>query len=133
MTLEGGCACGAIRFKILDEKPRDAGFCHCRICQRTSGAPVMAFTTVKRTSLELVGEPRVYPSTSFGERWFCAVCGTQIAMRDFRAPDDVEIAITAFDDPSAHSPGFHIWISSRLPWLKTDDDLPCYDRDRPIQ
>jgi hypothetical protein len=131
MTLEGGCACGALRFQIVDEKPRNCGYCHCRICQRTSGAPVMVFASVKRTSVVLAGEPRVYPSTSFGERWFCAACGTQIAMRDYRAPDDLEIAIACLDAPEAVEPGFHIWISSRVSWFETKDDLPRYEGDRP--
>jgi hypothetical protein len=134
MTLEGGCACGAIRYRILDENPRDCGYCHCRICQRTSGAPVMVFATVKRSSLALSGdEPRVYPSSNVGERWFCALCGAQFAMRDFRAPDDIEIAVASLDDPAAVAPGFHIWISSQVPWFETKDDLPRHERDRPIR
>ena len=132
MKLEGGCACGAIRYQIVDEKPRDCGYCHCTICRRTSGAPAMVFAGVKRTSLVLAGdEPRVYPSTSFGERWFCALCSTQIAMRDFRFPEDIEIACATLDDPSAVRPGFHIWVSSRIPWFVTDDDLPTFEGDRP--
>jgi hypothetical protein len=52
-------------------------------------------------------------------------------MRDFRAPDDVEIACATLDDPAAVRPGFHIWISSRIPWFRTDDDLPAFEGDRP--
>ncbi len=90
----------------------------------------MVFATVKRTSLALAGdEPRVYPSTSFGERWFCALCSTQIAMRDFRAPD-IEIAVACLDEPGAVTPHFHIWISSRVPWFEITDDLPKHVRDR---
>src|SRR6202035_3322444 len=43
----GRCLCGAVRYK-LESAPFDAGYCHCRICQLASGAPVMAFATVPR-------------------------------------------------------------------------------------
>lgn len=42
MTYEGGCRCGAIRYRITGE-PLSAGFCHCRMCQRAAGAPVVAW------------------------------------------------------------------------------------------
>ena len=37
----GGCLCGTIRYRLMSE-PVDPGYCHCRMCQRFSGAPVMA-------------------------------------------------------------------------------------------
>ena len=87
----------------------------------------MVFASVKRTSLVLAG----VPSRDIGERWFCGLCGTQFAMRDFREPADIEIAIATLDDPNLVVPGFHIWISSRVPWFETKDDLPRHMGDRP--
>lgn len=37
---EGGCLCGALRY-ALSGPSIDAGYCHCRFCQRASGAPVV--------------------------------------------------------------------------------------------
>ncbi|HEX6636422.1 MAG TPA: hypothetical protein VF033_02095 [Steroidobacteraceae bacterium] len=37
--LEGGCACGAVRYRLASA-PFDAGYCHCEVCRRSSGAPV---------------------------------------------------------------------------------------------
>ena len=45
----GGCLCGAVRYR-LTSAPFDTGYCHCRMCQRTAGAPVMVFSTVKGTA-----------------------------------------------------------------------------------
>ena len=42
----GGCLCGTVRFE-LKSAPFDAGWCHCRTCQLNSGAPAMAFASVK--------------------------------------------------------------------------------------
>jgi hypothetical protein len=41
LPLEGGCLCGGIRYQISGE-PRSADYCHCRMCRRTAGAPVVA-------------------------------------------------------------------------------------------
>ncbi|WP_197457586.1 GFA family protein [Snodgrassella sp. CFCC 13594] len=42
--LEGGCLCGRLRYCIQGALI-DAGFCHCRMCQKSSGAPMMAWAT----------------------------------------------------------------------------------------
>jgi hypothetical protein len=42
---EGGCLCGAVRYRI-EALPTDIAYCHCRMCQKASGAPAMAWATV---------------------------------------------------------------------------------------
>jgi hypothetical protein len=37
-VLTGGCQCGAIRF-ALSAPPKKVSVCHCRMCQKASGAP----------------------------------------------------------------------------------------------
>jgi hypothetical protein len=43
--LTGGCLCGAVKYRI-SAAPLDAGYCHCRLCQKSSGAPTLAWLTV---------------------------------------------------------------------------------------
>jgi hypothetical protein len=45
ISLEGGCLCGAIRYRISGA-PRSADYCHCRMWRRAAGAPVVARLTV---------------------------------------------------------------------------------------
>jgi hypothetical protein len=42
-TLEGGCLCGAIRYRVSG-KPANTMICHCRTCRRAAGSPVVAPT-----------------------------------------------------------------------------------------
>ena len=131
MGREGGCACGAIRYELTAE-PFDAGYCHCRICQLTSGSPVMAFATVARPDLVLRrGESATRLSSDFGERWFCRVCGTPIAMLVTHQPGTIDFTIATLDDPGAVAPGFHIWTQSRIDWFETADHLDRHRRFRP--
>jgi hypothetical protein len=130
-VLTGGCLCGALRYS-LSETPGDAGYCHCRICQRASGAPVMAFGTVPLTAVTWEeGSPNRYRSSDLAERWFCGRCGTPMAIHADYQSDTVDIALTTLDDPDAVQPGFHIWTDSRVEWFDTADHLPRFARFRP--
>jgi hypothetical protein len=130
-ALEGGCCCGAVRYR-LDAAPFDAGYCHCTICRRASGAPVLAFATVPLPALVVIaGQPVVRRSSDFGERWFCGACGTQLAMHVDHQPDTIDFTIASLDLPDAVRPTFHIFFASRVPWFNPADTFPRYDGFRP--
>jgi hypothetical protein len=123
---EGGCFCGALRYRI-DGEPIDAGYCHCRMCQRVSGAPVLAWGHWRQDRFRwLDGEPSVLRSSAQGERFFCGRCGTHILFRDPAAPDVVDVNLATLDDPAAIRPEYHIWTASRIAWFDTADTLPRY-------
>jgi hypothetical protein len=125
-VLEGGCACGAIRYQVA-VVPTDAGFCHCRLCQKTTGAAVTASASVPIGEFRYVrGEPRVYESSTWGERRFCGHCGTQLEYRESAAPQTVEINYATLDDPTRVRPSWHVWCASMFPGLSLSDDLPKY-------
>jgi hypothetical protein len=120
---EGGCLCGATRYR-LSGPTIDAGYCHCRLCQRSSGAPVMAWATFERTDFcYTAGKPATYRSSPHGLREFCAICGSQLV---FRRPGEttVDVTMASLDDAAAITPEYHIWTSSRIAWFDTQDDLP---------
>lgn len=127
-TLDGGCACGAVRYRI-DAAPRDVCHCHCRLCQRSSGAPVVTWLTVPRPALRwMAGAPRERRSSPRATRGFCAECGTALTFRADAQPDGLDVTVASLDDPAAVAPGSHIWTSSAVPWLCIDDDLPRHER-----
>ena len=129
-TFSGGCFCGDLRYEGRD--PIDAGYCHCRLCQRSSGAPVLAWAGFSTASFSFVeGEPSSFQSSPRGLREFCASCGTQIAFRDSAEPSRVYVNIASLDDPASIEPEYHIWVESRIPWLQIADDLPRYNDEGP--
>jgi len=120
----GGCACGAVRYQ-LNSLPFDAGYCHCSMCRRASGAPVLAFASVPLDDFVLTsGSPRRRRSSSDGERWFCAECGTQLAMRVDEQPDTIDFTLASLDSPDLVSPEFHIFHGNRIAWFETADRFP---------
>jgi hypothetical protein len=132
-VISGGCACGATRYE-LKSAPYDCGWCHCRICQRVSGAPAMVFATVPEGDLVWVqgaDKLRTFASSSFGHRAFCGTCGTPFLMKVNHQPETVDFSVATLDDPERIAPGFHIFWGSRIGWFEPGDRLPRYDKFRP--
>jgi hypothetical protein len=131
LPLEGGCLCGAVRYRISAE-PSHADYCHCRMCQRATGAPVVPWLTVARAAFAWIkGEAAVYRSSAEAERLFCPSCGTQLAFRADAEPDHLDVTLASLDEPDAVRPTHHIWTSSRIAWFDIADDLPRYPERGP--
>lgn len=131
--MKGGCFCGVVRYALLST-PYDTGWCHCRICQRTSGAPAVVFTTVPVSSFVLEqgsASLRRVATTSFGHRQFCGECGTLLTIQvDFQA-EEIDIAAATLDEPGGVTPGFHIFFADHISWNEPGDTLPRFDGWRP--
>ena len=124
LPLEGGCLCGGVRYRISAE-PIGAGYCHCRLCQRSTGAPVVSWLNMASEGFAWTrGEPAVYRSSPEAERLFCPTCGTQMVFRVIAEPRLLDVTLGSLDDPEAVRPDHHIWTTSRIGWFDTSDDLP---------
>ena len=131
--LTGRCLCGSVRYR-LESAPFDCGWCHCRTCQLNSGAPAMAFASVKTGDWVVTQGAagiRRTRSSSFAERLFCGQCGTPLAIDYDIQPDTFDFSVGTLDDPDAVTPGFHIFWASKVGWFNPGDDLPRHDRFRP--
>jgi hypothetical protein len=128
---EGGCLCGALRFRV-EIRPIDTGYCHCTLCQRSTGAPVLAWASfpVKNFSYTK-GHATLYDSSSWGHREFCNQCGTQIGFRETDAATTIDVNVGCMDDPSAFPPACHIHAEDRISWFDTSDDLPRHPGAEP--
>jgi len=124
--ITGRCLCGDIRYEI-SQPVIGTGFCHCRMCQRFSGAPVAAFAVFPREAVRFTkGEPKYYKSSLIYERGFCANCGSSLTGRYYapEASDWLGIRTASLDHPEDFAPTWHLGIESQMPWLDIHDDLP---------
>ncbi len=120
----GGCFCGAVRYRV-SAPPEVISQCHCAMCRKIVGAPVVTWVTYPRAAYTVTtGAPRELVSSPAVVRTFCAECGTSLTFRETARPDLVDVTVASLDDPAAFPPDEHIWTSSALPWLALDDDLP---------
>jgi len=121
----GGCLCGAVRFEFEGEPVR-AGYCHCAMCRRLSGAPVSVAAIFPRAAYRPVrGTSKVYMSSPGVARHFCPDCGSQLFwVQESRGTWDVWIG--ALDEPERVRPLGHIFTAEALPWFHVADDLPRF-------
>ncbi len=123
----GGCFCGAVRYEA-EVYLHDAYYCHCRMCQKLTGAPAEIAVNVKPGSLRFTtGEPKYYQTSHFAERGFCSDCGSRLIYRPLlpEIPEWwVNLPVGTLDHPKNAVPASHMCVESQLPWYKIDDGLP---------
>ena len=120
--ITGGCFCGAVRY-AASEPPIEAGYCHCRMCQRALGNVISAWVMFRRSAFRFTrGAPKYDKSSDLADRGFCSDCGTPLPGRS----DDafVGVQVGTLDHPENVRPTGHWGIESQVPWLTIDDDLP---------
>ena len=128
----GGCLCGEIRYQV-SAKAMGSMLCHCRMCQRYSGAPMLEGTTFPADAFKVTkGALKVYQSSDIARRSFCGTCGSPILYQGCIGYWTEWVVVTAgsFDTPEKFPPTYHLGVESQLPWVKLVDDLPkttCQD------
>lgn len=132
-VFRGGCFCGAVRFEIGEIF--DAGYCHCSICRRFSGAPFVLWANAPARAFRVTtGTPAGFASSESWVRYFCATCGAPVYGRHPSPPpgdaDLVSIHTANLDTPDAIRPSVHIWCDLSLPFIDVRDDLPRFGDGR---
>lgn len=121
--ITGGCLCGALRYEA-DQAPFDAGYCHCRMCQKSLGGLFGAWVFINHADFRFVsGEPAWYRSSETVKRGHCGDCGSPIIYQ----PDGIDFAtiwIGTLDEPAQFEPGSHWHTESRIPWVDIHAGLP---------
>jgi len=128
--LEGGCACGAVRYRMISA-PMFVHCCHCHDCQRQTGSAFVLNALIETDRVEISsGEPRAFLMRSDSGRphrvFRCPACGTAVwseygGLRSLRF-----VRVGTLDDPSALAPNVHIYVRSKLSWVTLPDDVPAF-------
>jgi hypothetical protein len=111
---EGGCGCGAVRFRVEGEPVR-VGICHCLDCRKAHASVFNAFAIFDVARVELRGELRDWESSPGYNRRFCARCGARVCGAG--EGGEIELALGSFDQPGRYSPQYESWVVRREPWL----------------
>jgi hypothetical protein len=132
--LTGRCNCGAVRYEI-DGPLVSASYCHCRRCQRRSGAAASANVRPAPAAMRIVAGAdrlRAWAPEQGREKMFCGDCGSAMFSRD---PNDhalVSIRMGTLDRDPGIRPGYHQFVAYAAPWEPIPDDgLPRYPESAP--
>jgi hypothetical protein len=130
--IDGGCACGAVRYRLL-KPPLFVHCCHCTRCQRESGTAYVAHGMIERANLEWDGEVTAVrlptDSKTRHEIVHCAACLTPLWGQHGRQPSVmVYLKVGTFDAPERCPPNAHIFVRSKLAWVAINPDIPQFAR-----
>lgn len=129
--LEGGCACGAVRYR-LNSAPMFVNCCHCRDCQRQTGSAFVINALIETGRMVLIaGAPEPVPVPTDSGRPHdihrCPECRTAL-WSDYGHRAGLRfLRVGTLDDPAALPPDAHIFSRSKLPWVGLPDNVPAFD------
>lgn len=121
--LEGGCACGAVRYR-LTSAPMFVHCCHCTSCQRETGTAFALNALIETDRVELLAgapEPVDTPSESGKGQKILRCPRCRVALWSHYAGAGERIAfvrVGTLDEPWRLPPDIHIYTRSKLPWVR---------------
>ncbi|HMJ01000.1 MAG TPA: GFA family protein [Gaiellaceae bacterium] len=127
---EGGCTCGAVRYRLTSD-PLFTHCCHCLNCQRQTGSAFVINLLIEPDRVELLaGEPHpIEVPRDDGSKQTIFRCPTcQVAVfSEYGRPEVRFVRAGTLDQPSSVAPDVHIFTRSKLPWITLPDSVPAFD------
>jgi hypothetical protein len=127
---EGGCGCRGVRYQ-LTSRPLFVHCCHCRWCQRETGASFALNALIESDRVLITrGEPEMVdtPSNSGkGQKIArCPKCRVALWSHYAGAGERLRfVRVGTLDDPDAFPPDIHIFTSTKQPWVVLPPGVPA--------
>jgi hypothetical protein len=129
-AFEGGCACRAVRYRMTS-RPLIVHCCHCRWCQRESGAAFALNALIEADRVELLQGEVVMSATPSnsgkGQKVArCPTCHVALWSNYAGAGDALRfVRVGTLDDPGQFPPDIHIFTASKQPWVVLPTTTPA--------
>ncbi len=134
MTIEGGCLCKTVRYRITAE-PLTMRLCWCRDCQYLAAGNATANVVFPSEAVTITGPLSdfisVADSGNVMHRKFCPECGTPMFSQAEVRPHVIIVRAGTLDDPEQVRPVANIWTESAPGWACLHQDLPHFPRQPP--
>ena len=137
--IEGGCDCRTVRYR-LQSSPLFVHCCHCRWCQRESGASFALNAMIEADRVTELGQPPELvqtPSASGAGQLIARCPQCKVAVWSHYAgagPVLKFVRVGTLDDPDLLPPDIHIFTVSKQPWVVLPEGVPAvpeyYDREK---
>jgi len=129
-TLEGGCACGAVRYRLAS-LPMFVNCCHCTWCQRETGSAFVINAVIETDRLAVTGETLAVatPSESGTGQIIhrCPACHVALWSHYGGRTKAAFVRAGTLDKPNPIKPDAHIFTRSKLPWVSLDGGAPAFE------
>ncbi|HEX5756107.1 MAG TPA: GFA family protein [Arenimonas sp.] len=127
---DGGCACGHVRFRMATA-PLIVHCCHCRWCQRESGAAFALNAMIEADRVKPLGaEPEVVETPSASGKGQkiarCPRCRVAVWSNYAGAGPLIRfVRVGTLDQPDRFPPDIHIFTSSKQAWVVLPEGVPA--------
>lgn len=138
LSFEGRCTCGAVRYRMTSA-PLFVHCCHCRWCQRETGASFALNALIEADRVVLTsGAPEVVDTPSNSGRGQkiarCPHCRIALWSHYAGAGDALRfVRVGTLAEPDRWPPEIHIFTASKQPWVVLPPGTPAvtayYDSD----
>jgi len=134
--LEGGCRCGAVRYRVKADKLPNVYACHCLDCQTFSGSAFSLQFIVPEDALEVTGETCLYERVSEdGQRTSrqrgCPKCITRVYNTNTRRPGLAVVRAGTLDRSNELNIVAHIWTKRKLAGIDIPQGIPSWPENPP--
>jgi hypothetical protein len=137
--VDGGCDCRQVRYR-METAPLFVHCCHCRWCQRESGASFALNAMIESSRVTaLAGQPELVNTPSQSSRGQqiarCPTCRVAVWSHYAGAGPVISfVRVGTLDNPDALPPDIHIFTESKQPWVVLPAGMPAvavyYDRQQ---
>jgi hypothetical protein len=133
--ISGSCLCGAIKY-TSPAPPVMVALCHCKHCQKQSGAAFSVNVGIPKGSLLISsGKPAVFEDKGSSGmpvyRHFCSACGSPIFSDVVATPQLDWLKAGTLDDTSWIRPAANIWCESAQSWVVYPEGVPKFPQSPP--
>ncbi len=107
----GSCLCGGVRVSVANLS-NSAGACHCGMCRKWGGGPLMVADCGTDVSFEGDENISIFDSSQWAERGFCKKCGSHLFYK-LKQSEQYFLAAGMFDDDSAFVFDHQVFIDEK--------------------
>lgn len=131
-ALDGRCTCGAVRYRVRSA-PLIVHCCHCRWCQRESGAAFAVNAMIEADRLErLAGDvvENELPTLSGRGQIVVRCSSCRVVLWSHYGGLGRKacfVRVGTLDEPEKLPPDAHIYTASKQPWVVLPDNVPCFE------
>ena len=129
--LEGSCSCRAVRYR-LRTAPMFVHCCHCTLCQKQTGGAFVINALIETDRIELLaGAPQAVSMPTESGRphdvYRCPTCLVAVWSDYGRRPSLRFLRVATLDEPHAIQPDVHIYVRSKVPWVRLPEDARAFE------
>jgi hypothetical protein len=135
-SIEGGCRCGRIRYRVTANKLPNVYACHCHDCQTWSGSAFSLQFILPESGLEITGEPALFELTSpdgarVSRQRACPTCFTRVYNTNSARPGLAVVRAGTLDRSDELQIVAHIWTKRKLAGIEIPANVPSWPEGPP--